>query len=100
MQVQQTLSDWGLEIDPERVQVPGRVFANERLVLGNRKIEQLGKSSDWMRVVNSNPYAHTVDLKSWVVLYPNDMQKEVGRFVDQMLQVARGMRFPLTPPEM
>ncbi|XP_049546124.1 protein aubergine-like isoform X2 [Anopheles darlingi] len=88
---------WKTELDRRAVELPGRVFDNEIVVMS--KEVKVGSDSDWTKAFHSNRMFKSIALKRWFVVCEASKQKLVQDFVSAMLKVAPPMGFQLGTPE-
>lgn len=57
-------------------------------------------SADWTRTSQDKPMLVNAKMDSWVVVYPQRLERETDNFVRVMMQVANKMRFQIPQPQL
>ncbi|KAF4530653.1 hypothetical protein B566_EDAN004892 [Ephemera danica] len=90
---------WGMDLVCEPVQFEGRVLTNEQVSVGSNsgqpsKVEFIGTD------LTTFPMWVGVSLKSWIVVYPEEMEMDVRNYLTMLKKCASMLGMELSPPHM
>jgi aubergine len=94
----QVLNDWNMDLDPNLVEFSGRVLAKQKLKFGNNRDHTADENADWGQAFRSTPMLMTENLNNWFVITSTKAAREAEQFVQQLIQVGRGMQFQIRSP--
>uniref|UniRef100_A0A1B6KR98 Piwi domain-containing protein n=1 Tax=Graphocephala atropunctata TaxID=36148 RepID=A0A1B6KR98_9HEMI len=99
--VKKEFQDWGMRLSDKLVDVPARIIAPEKIILGNDISVPSGEECDWTRHLRSNPMFVMPQggLDRWVIIFPNKVGRDAESFVSTLIQAGKGMRFYISQPE-
>ena len=69
------LNDWKLELDNKLVNLPGRVFPKEKIIMANG-FSVTPRGQNWDTELRSNEMLVTTDLREWVVVITQKMKRD------------------------
>ncbi|XP_055301772.1 protein piwi-like [Sitodiplosis mosellana] len=91
--------EWGLQIQPDLVQINAYCLKAETLTFGDKKELQVNRAS-WERDTGRGPYTiySPQTLTRWMVACPQSIEREMQRFVNRLREFAAKMKFPIKEP--
>jgi aubergine len=94
----QVLNDWNMDLDPNLVEFNGRVITKQKLKFGNNRDVLADDDADWSKAFRNTPMFMIADLNNWFIIAPQKAAREAEQFVQQLIEVGRGMQFQIRPP--
>lgn len=79
------------------VEVTGNKLPGENIMLGNNSKVPAGPNVEWN--MNRATLLQPKPLNSWTLVVPSKWKRDSAAFVDTLTRSARGMNFPLGPPD-
>lgn len=95
---QASLAQWRFNMNPNPLQIPCRVLPAPSIIFGNKKIDFADPSNAGEWAIRSDPLMRVPKLGKWVVISPPNSDREVTRFLDILLQVARPLGLNIDRP--
>uniref|UniRef100_T1IXK7 Piwi domain-containing protein n=1 Tax=Strigamia maritima TaxID=126957 RepID=T1IXK7_STRMM len=95
------LSDWGLELETNMLQLQGRVLEPTKLIFGNGKIHVVDERADWNNALCRGGKAFVaIDLKNWGIIFCNNDSVKTGNFKEKALRVGPALGMEVAEPIM
>lgn len=93
------LSDWGLTLQDDTIQMDGRVLPYETIFFNEKSVPGTEKA-DWGREATREKVITPVDLnpRGWIVLFIQRDEAKANSFVNMMRQVTRSMGIRVGDP--
>lgn len=91
------LEKWGLQLEADTIQFPGRVLPQEDIVFGSRTV-QAGENADWGGATSRERVITAVPLRNWVVLYTKRDQSKANDYITWMMKLCPQMGIDCSPP--
>lgn len=92
------LSDWGLTLADNGVDLQARQLPNEKVEFGKGKTFAVGDNGDFSKYIGNNEMLSIVHLNSWMIIHPKNVAKEAKSFVELMQRNARPMGVSVAAP--
>jgi len=91
------LKSWNLELDRQLINLEGRTFPAEKIVMGSKTIVA-NEQADWGREATRETVISAVDLKNWMVISTKRDQQKALDFVQNMKQCCPQMGIKCNEP--
>lgn len=87
-QAVQELTEWNMQLDQQLMEIPGRIFDQEKIIFGRQTFVMAGEGAEWTREVRNKPMLQSVSLTEWVVIVPNRnvRDSQVSFFIQTIIQ--------------
>ena len=95
----QVLTDWGLKLESDPVQVKARLLPEERIIFGRKKEFGAGDQCDFTRQATSNELLDIVDFTNWVVIACKTNKTEADAFEKTIMNVCGPTGVRITKPK-
>ncbi|CAL4094922.1 unnamed protein product, partial [Meganyctiphanes norvegica] len=94
VEAKKILSDWGLSLNDDTIQLEGRILPHESIFFNEKSIPGTDKA-DWGREATREKVITAVDLKPkcWMVLFTQRDEPRANSFVQMMRQVLKSAGF-------
>ncbi|CAH1965527.1 unnamed protein product [Acanthoscelides obtectus] len=96
-EAQKVLSDWGLAIAQNPIDLHARQLDNEIIYFGNNQV-QTNNNADWNRAVGENKVTGPVDIFNWIVFFTDRDAKNAQMFAQTMMKLAPVMGCRINQP--
>lgn len=93
------MKKWNLTLSNQLVDVPARILPLEQIKSQNKSYDG-GFEADWTKHLRSIPMFSNAIVRSWVIVAPQDLQRDVQSFAQTLSKAAQGMSFQLPQPNM
>ncbi|GAB6024236.1 Piwi-like protein 1 [Chamberlinius hualienensis] len=93
----QLLSRWGVELVPDLLKVPGRIFSNEMIVFGNNTVPA-GDQANWARYSTSSSVLNPVNITNWAVVFTRKDSSRVRDFCRMLPDVGKQLGINISEP--
>lgn len=92
-------NEYGLQLGRDLVTVQARVLPSRPIQLGQDKTEA-PRNADWTSAFQGRHSMYrSVKLQTWSMVIPNNLNADAQAFLQCLTQVAAGMRFELSRPD-
>lgn len=98
LQTKETLQRWGLNLSPQLVELDGRVLPAETIIMANNVTFGTGPDVDWTKNLRSNQMLQTVQLTSWLMVYPAKLENQARELFRLLQQTGGSMKFNFPSP--
>lgn len=92
------LAKWGITLASDIVTFQGRGIRPLDIVFGNKRTHTAGEEADWGRQLGRCPVITPVDIRNWILVFPNQDRAVANEFVQVMMQEAPKMGIRVQPP--
>uniref|UniRef100_A0A0A9Z7D5 Protein piwi n=1 Tax=Lygus hesperus TaxID=30085 RepID=A0A0A9Z7D5_LYGHE len=89
---------WNMSFNPELITFPGRKLPAETIAHGGGKSSAVDKDADFTRNLTKVPMLHMGTLKSWVVIYPSRVARDIQNFCMTLAKSSRSLHFGIPEP--
>jgi len=91
---------WGLNINPELVNLDGRVISKEQILFGNDQYFPVDQKGDFTLAFRSNAMVESVPLRRWIIIFPQRVASDVENLIRTMQKVGNPLGFIMSRPQM
>lgn len=96
----QCFNEYGLQLDRDLVQIQARQLPSRLIQLGQQRTEE-PRNADWTSAFQGrHSMFRSEQLKRWSMVIPNNLKTDAQEFLRCLQQVANGMKFEVSNPQM
>ncbi|XP_053202757.1 piwi-like protein 1 isoform X2 [Panonychus citri] len=101
--VNEEMSQWNLQLDPQLVHLTGRLLASEKILMSDRSDEDGilydQRSGSFEQEIRTERMREPVDLEYWVIVAPSRDKCLITSYQDSLRRVAGPLGIRLSPPK-
>lgn len=87
-----------MNLAPQLVEVNGRILPSENILMANNVSYGSGPEVDWTKNLRNNQMLVSVELKSWLLVYPVRLENQAKDLFRLLQQVGSSLRFNFPNP--
>lgn len=96
-EAQRVLSDWGLKIDRDVIDLKGRQLETEVICFGSGTVQP--PNADWNRAIGENKVTGPIDMFNWILFYTDRDTKYAKEFAQMMCRLGGVMGCRINQPK-
>ncbi|XP_024940997.1 piwi-like protein Ago3 isoform X2 [Cephus cinctus] len=93
------LSDWGLRLENNTVNINGRVLPREKITFGNKNSDFVPENADWTSMTIRKPALRSVSMRSWCLIFTGKDSSICKDFLVMLKKVGMNMSLNIADPK-
>lgn len=97
-EARQELLRWGLELENHIVDIEGRTFPPEKVLVGKNHVFQCNEEVDFFRDISRAPVLQGVPIRNWIIVFTVRDATKAKEFVKKFEEVSRKIGMQIQTP--